>query len=282
MFCSNCGAEVTGAYCSNCGAKINNVNPMSQPPRFESQRKQSVLLRSTNCSSLVGESEEKVDRGLNLCLWASSLAIGAALLSPYIYAILNDEDLDRVKSLPLGVQFLLLACLGVVIFVVVRERNRAKEIHTRYRRYCSAETLTIEEMKVYGSTMQGSFELPFAQIKNVSQTAHLGLSQKNPADPFCDMLRIQEVSGKKHTFYSFTNCNEIKSTIERQMRDTPLTPASTPAPARPVTATVSHEADSAPVKPKTVGEDIVCPACGARQRGDRKVCWSCGQRFTNE
>ncbi len=281
MFCSNCGAEVNGTYCSSCGAKIKDVNSMPQPPRSEARRKQSVLLRSKNCSSLVGESEEKTIRGLDSGLLIGSLAIGAALLWPYIFAILNDEDLDRVKSLPLGVQFLLLAGLGVLMFVVLRERSRAKEIHTRYRGYCATEVLTIEEQKIYGSTMQGSFELPVTQIKKVSHTAHLGLSQKNPADPFCDILRIQEVSGKTHTFYSFTNGNELKSTIERQMRDAPPAPASTDSPAQTVSAAPRKQNNTTPVVPQLAGDDIICPVCGTRQRGDRKVCWSCAQKFTD-
>ena len=39
------------------------------------------------------------------------------------------------------------------------------------------------------------------------------------------------------------------------------------------------EAES--VKAEVVDGEKVCPKCGTKQRVDRSVCWSCGQRFVN-
>lgn len=34
MFCSNCGAEVTGKFCSNCGARISDESMASTQPNY--------------------------------------------------------------------------------------------------------------------------------------------------------------------------------------------------------------------------------------------------------
>ena len=42
------------------------------------------------------------------------------------------------------------------------------------------------------------------------------------------------------------------------------------------------DSKSIPVIPQIEGDDIVCPICETKQRNDRKVCWSCGQKFIQE
>ncbi len=36
-----------------------------------------------------------------------------------------------------------------------------------------------------------------------------------------------------------------------------------------------------PAKAMVVNGENVCPKCGLSQKADRRVCWSCGQRFEN-
>ena len=44
----------------------------------------------------------------------------------------------------------------------------------------------------------------------------------------------------------------------------------------------THPAPSGTVTPvhDRTTDEVICPNCGTRQKGNRRVCWSCGQEFT--
>ena len=84
------------------------------------------------------------------------------------------------------------------------------------------------------------------------------------------------------------NTTEIRSAL-RSLQPAPV--AKTPKPtvaqnyaaaAKPIPRTESSHAAPVgtvtPVHDRTTGE-IICPNCNTRQKGDRCVCWSCGQQF---
>lgn len=72
----------------------------------------------------------------------------------------------------------------------------------------------------------------------------------------------------------------------------------TPVPSTPKsTIAQSHTSEAKPIPraencphPAPIGtvtpvhdsttDEIICPNCGTRQKGNRRVCWSCGQQFT--
>ena len=49
-------------------------------------------------------------------------------------------------------------------------------------------------------------------------------------------------------------------------------------------AVSTHPAPSGTVTPvhDRTTDEVMCPNCGTRQKGNRRVCWSCGQEFTKQ
>jgi hypothetical protein len=61
----------------------------------------------------------------------------------------------------------------------------------------------------------------------------------------------------------------------------PVQPTATPNTPKTNYGGTAVNAGTDPVHAKIVGNDKVCPKCGQLQRGNRSVCWSCGQPFDN-
>ena len=281
MFCSNCGTEAIGAYCSNCGAKIQNINPISAPDRREpvTRANPSILAKSKDCSTVLDESHQRYTRDKLFSLVFTEVASLCCMNASQIYAILTDKDPDRVETPSLLV---VIGIVGMVIGIwsLVTLIKRGNAVFNKYKEFCAKEMLIIDELKVYGATIYGNFELPFEKIKSIDYTVHRGTNTKDSLpEPFCDVLRIRDTTGKTYEFHSFINCKELAMLGEKQMKEVHLSSVTIDPIAKATSSTVSAENKAAPIQPEFAGNDIICPACGTMQRGNRKLCWSCGQEF---
>ena len=128
--------------------------------------------------------------------------------------------------------------------------------------------------------MQGSVDLSYGQIYSVIFSTHIGIVNGLMAEPFCDILTIRDTAGKQYVFFSFTNCKELKSVIDMQLKDLRSVAANPTPNQQPAPTKANTKNADAPIQPQpTTNDEIICPACGTKQKSDRKVCWSCGTAF---
>lgn len=290
MFCSQCGAEAFGPYCSKCGAKIDAPKSVPENPPQQAapqstantQAKPTILLKSTDCSAFVREAERRTTKILSSTLIVVSICTLCGVFYPNIVAFLTDTRAEFIDSLPLPVLLLLFASLVVDLYIYYKQARKTADIVNKYMEYCSKENLIIDDQKIYGATMQGSVELSYDQISSVTFSTYTSSTNGFLTDPCCDILTIKDNRGKQYTFRSFTNCKEIKSVIDMQLKNIPQkvrkpfsTYSTPPAP-------VNIKKQVAPIQPQpTEDGEIICLACGKKQPANRKVCWNCGQKFSD-
>jgi len=291
MFCSKCGAEAFGPFCASCGAEIIPPKSASEPKVQEpaptnmpkANIKPTILLKSTNCDASLRETEKKTQKLIR----RFDISIGGTLLFlvflPEIIAVLNDEKIKYAKQWPWPVLLIMFVCAIVAVYAIHKRRSITADIFDKYIRYCSKETLIIDDQKIYGSTNEESVELPYDQIRSVSFTTHVESSNSFLSDPCCDILTIRDTNGKQYVFYSFANCREIKSVIDMQLKECPSYVGNTASgqKAKP-SAVNTKEYDGSTIPEIAADGEIICPACGSKQKSDRKVCWNCGIHFYSE
>ena len=312
MFCSKCGAEAFGPFCASCGAEIIPPKSASEPKVQEpaptnmpkANIKPTILLKSTNCDASLRETEKKSRKLINTIDAIAAITFVFFYFLPYIIGILNDENLKYVKPWPWQMLVFLVIIWLIPIYAIHRRKRITAEIYEKYMRYCSKETLIIDDQKIYGSTINNSVELPYERIRSINFTTYVENSNSYLSDPCCDILTIKDIDDKQYVFYSFANCREIKSVIDMQLKDSSSHAAKTTSSQKTVSPSVGNMWECSycgthnknehgqckkcgkfrgSTQPVIAADgEIICPACGTKQRGDRKVCWNCGVHFSFE
>lgn len=225
MYCSNCGAEVKGNFCSKCGAKVeiesegtNQENVQSQPIKRTSTSNDAILIRSENCTSMIEENKKASDKGVNSYLTTAGVIGILLMFSPYLIAVLDDKKLSQAEGLPLPIVFLILIMIIVAWVAGTKQMKSARELYNKYKEYCSTEVLVVDETKIYGSTTKGAITLNYEQIDSVRFSPNVwSPSEKKPIVQN-DIFTVRDVVGNEFVFYSFSNCKDLKTIIDMQIR----------------------------------------------------------------
>lgn len=230
MYCSNCGANVKGRFCSKCGAKVEEQTNSEQhrtPPvetvvNMENESnigvKSNIVIRSENCTQLVEENKKASDKSSNSILTAAGVIGIIIMFSPYLFAVLDDKKLSQAEGLPLPIVFLILAMIIVAWIAVSKQTKAARELYNKYKEYCSTEVLVADERKIFGSTSKGEVTLTYEQIESVGFSPNVWSPSERKAVFPNDIFTVRDIAGNEFVFYSFSNCKELKTVIDMQLR----------------------------------------------------------------
>ena len=227
MYCSNCGAEVKGNFCSKCGAKLEdgvdrNNQEISQPQlvKRKNNLNDAILIRSENCTSIIEENKKTSEKGVNSFLTATGVIGILVIFLPYIIAALEDKKMSQAEELPLPVVILVLAMLIISWVVGTKQMKTTRELYNKYKEYCSTEVLVVDEAKIYGSTTKGAITLTYEQIESVRFSPNVWSPQDRKPIVQNDIFTVRDIVGNEFIFYSFSNCKDLKTVIDMQMRST--------------------------------------------------------------
>ncbi|MBR3870548.1 MAG: zinc ribbon domain-containing protein [Clostridia bacterium] len=230
MYCVRCGAEIKGRYCSNCGTKVEeekksdqqqlntSENVMKNEVKDNQETKTNILVRSKNCTQLVEETKKANDKGSTSYLTTVSIIGIIAMFLPYLFAAMDGKKMAYAKGLPLPMVILIMVMLFIAWMFFSKQTKIFRELYDKYREYCSTEVLVADEYKIYGSTTKGEIKLSYDQIESVKFSPNRWQeSERKPIIPN-DIFTVRDIAGNEFVFYSFSNCNELKTVIDMQMR----------------------------------------------------------------
>lgn len=179
-----------------------------------------INVRSESCIAQVTEEKNQQEKTLDAALLPVGIIGLLILFGPYILAILNDERLEFVEPLPMPLMLFIGAIEIAMLVLFTKGLNKVREVYNTQKRYCDREVLFACDSRIYGSTMNASFDLPYTQIKEVRvktrTDVHYSL-ERIPVFP-TELLTIVDIRGKSYDFYSFRNCREIKTFIDMHVR----------------------------------------------------------------
>lgn len=231
MYCVKCGTKIKGQFCSNCGAKVEEQVKNGQrefnPPKKTIYSKTNaiygtnpnILVRSENCTQLVEETKKANEKGANSFLATASVIGMIIMFSPYLFAVLDGKKMTQAEGLPLPIVFLVLAMILIAWVAFSLHTKALREIYNKYKEYCSTEVLLAGAHKIYGSTMESEFELNYTQIESVRFSPKASASSEGKQIISNDIFTIKDVAGNEFVFYSLSNCKELKTVIDMQMRN---------------------------------------------------------------
>ena len=226
MFCSNCGTLVKGNFCPNCGTKVESkhqkANPETVSPetlKQPSPRTDKILIKAENCNSLIEEHKQTGDKKARSLLTSVSVICLLVMFLPYLIEALDGKRISQAEGLPLPVMLLLLAIIVIVWIVVWKQGKDLEELYHKYKRYCSTEVLVVDESKIYGSTAKGEILLNYAQIDSVRFVPNTWSPAERKPVIANDIFTVRDRSGNVFVFYSFSNCKDLKTVIDMQIRN---------------------------------------------------------------
>ncbi|MCH5184276.1 MAG: class B sortase [Oscillospiraceae bacterium] len=174
------------------------------------------MFSSENYENQFDKNAASLRRRLNASYLSSVLLFLVPLAYQYLPCILDGRALSTAEPAPLWMWIVpLIVFFAALVFSVVI-RSKITVVERAFRTYCAAETLIIDEEKVYGSTVQGQFSLPFDRIDNVTfyknpdKNSYFAFLAKN------DLLEVKDTAGKSFLFYSFANAARLKAAMERK------------------------------------------------------------------
>ena len=227
MYCSNCGAKVDGNFCANCGTKIkvdvqqaslfsNQDEVFVKPQAKATKAVPTILTRSKSCMPVLEKKRNRffIIQWVSLGLEVIFIPILIYLIS-YWGSIWGKTFLSDI--LPYVSIFVLAITVSFIIGIVVffKQTKAINNFYMRYRFYASTEVLIVEDRKITGSTTKGPLKLAYDQIRSVTSLPSAPSSRSLKALKFSNtILKIRDVAGKEFVFYSFTNCEELKTVID--------------------------------------------------------------------
>ncbi len=227
MYCSNCGAEVKGNFCSNCGAKII-VNVQQTPPSANQDTASAkappkekavptILVRSESCMPVLESKRNRFFRIRGVTLGVDALLTYAIfpLLFSYWTSDLYGSALSDAHFFMSIVILALSAVLILQIALLLWHIKVIGNFIAQYKLYSSTEFLIVEADKITGSTTKWSLKLTYDQIQNVTSFSGESSRTLTSLGFSNSILKIKDVAGNQFVFYSFSNCTELKTAIER-------------------------------------------------------------------
>ena len=220
IFCPSCGwgNADTKEKCSRCGKQLQKVVTSGESSvKFESGEHQTraasiIQARSQPCYAQIEQKRKAAGQAVACFVW---VGIGLAFLiaggTKYIVAIIDDIPLKNVEG-PSFMQCLL--ALAVLIGSFVYSKKLLEKLVSpvdAYSGYCSVESLIVDDQKIYGSNSKGQVQLSYNNISGVRcRPGDLGIN---------DILDVQAVDGRVHTFYSFSNSKELQTVIQMNLQN---------------------------------------------------------------
>lgn len=209
MYCVKCGAEIRGDFCSECGAKTGESGKNDQPK---------ILIRSESCTQLVEEKKKASDKAADSLLTTAGVVGILIMFSPYLFAVLDDKKISEAEGPSLPLVLLALIMIIVAFIAFVKQRKVSQELYEKYREYCSKEVLVVDESKIYGSTAKGEMILNYEQIESVGFSPNVWSPSERKPVLGNDIFTVRDVAGNVFVFYSFSNCKDLKTVMDMQMR----------------------------------------------------------------
>lgn len=227
MFCRECGSQLeeNACFCSKCGAKIEaecesakDEKVQTQPFNKPGNRNDEIIIKSENCITMLEEAKKAIARELNSLLLVVT-GIGFLLVfGPYLVAVLEDKKLSQVGSPSLSL-LLVTIVMFIAAFAYVSKLNKVfAELYSKYKGYCSVETLIVDKSKIYGVTTKGTLHLSYRQIESVRFRSNAWEKQIQRFFS-SEIFTINDIAGNEFVFYSFNNCKDLKAIVEQQMRN---------------------------------------------------------------
>lgn len=218
--CPSCGwgNANTREKCSRCGTQLLEVVASAESGvQFQSRMHQTnaapvIQARSQPCYAQLDRKRKEAGKAVGGIMW---LGIGLTFLiaggTEYIAAIIEDTPLKDVEG-----PSLLQCLLGLV--VLIGSCILSKKLHDKvvspidaYCSYCSVESLIVDDQKIYGSNTKGHVQFSYNNISGVRcRPSDMGIN---------DILEIQVVDGRIHTFYSFSNSRELQTVIQMNLQN---------------------------------------------------------------
>lgn len=182
------------------------------------RREPTILCRSQSCLRNVEEQCEKGTKTFNNLTLIGMAIITAPIWIPWLKALF--DEFNRDPEMPSGGVMFLLCVLALVIYGLGRKttsyiRNNIEV----YRNHCANEVLIVDEEKVYGGNSRGKVSIPMEEIASARYRAKTGpIPGEERLHLSNAIFEIRDRSGKEYTFYTFTNCSELHSVIDMQLR----------------------------------------------------------------
>ena len=131
-----------------------------------------------------------------------------------MYAELYSSDLFKI--------WIIADCLGLLIASVRAKDRLAKiqNIDNQYKYFASLESLVADGEKIYGSTIYGSIVLYYNQLESTGIFVQPWEIWSNNTVTLCDAFAVRDTAGNSYQFYSFQNCNELKTVIDMKITET--------------------------------------------------------------
>lgn len=179
------------------------------------------MFSSINCADELEKNFTDFQKKLKGSLTTLILIFALPELLPYIIAILERKNLSYVKPASLGITIfcfiMMITCVCIYGVLISKVHNA----YTLYRNACSAETLIIDNEKVYGSTINEDLRLYFSQIQRVThyqntQNTGKNLSKYGTVLTKNDILEIQDTAGNTFIFHTFKNTPILKAAIDQK------------------------------------------------------------------
>ncbi len=174
-----------------------------------------IIGKSVDCSKMIDEFEQanqKVTNSVHRCVMGISLFI---MLMNYIIGLLEGKELSRIDPPSIWQALIAVGLISFDLYALNIRSKKTAPIITKYKQFCSTESLVLDNEKIYGSTTEGSIRLNYEQIGGVSITSTT--CDFDNVTIGNDVLEIRDIVGNVFAFYSFSNCREIKNIIDMQI-----------------------------------------------------------------
>lgn len=186
-----------------------------------------ILARSVSGYAQVSAKVEEMKKESKNKFNSSMISCCAFVIAPFLigmtksgwerelmYAELRSSDIYKI--------IILIECLwAFVIAARGKERlGKIQNIDDQYRYFASLESLVADGEKIYGTTIRGPIALYYNQIESTGIFVQPWEIASNDTVTVCDAFAVRDTSGNSYQFYSFQNCNELKTVVDMKITET--------------------------------------------------------------
>lgn len=215
-FCTKCGAPVEGAIVTTAAEDDHTQSPPIPTTENAAPKAAASRIILARSSVYTQELETWRKNALKVCsIWTIAFIICLTIIcmGPYLVELLQGNDHITMENWSW-----ITMCLGLIItgFIAPKFIERINEVYARCQPYCETESLILDDEKIYGESSKGRVLLSYEDISSVTFQKYKHNEPIFGQIPSFEnnMLRIRDQKGNYYTFYSFINCNELKSIID--------------------------------------------------------------------
>ena len=203
------------------------VNPYSGNVGFQGETTNMILARSVSGYAQVSAKVEELKNEERKKENKVFLLPGAVIFVPMVLGMSKNEwerdtyfaQFTSSSTYTITV-FFLIAAFFVCTAIIKGRRERLEEIDGRYKYFASLESLVADGEKIYGTTIRGPIALYYNQIESTGIFVQPWEIASNDTVTVCDAFAVRDTAGNSYQFYSFQNCNELKTVIDMKITET--------------------------------------------------------------